>query len=245
MARSFRTRLKAFANTLLAPAGLSLQLTRDVFDMPGLLARAAARGLRPGSVIDIGASDGCWSLLARPYFPRATFVLFEPLTERAPELAQLEQRYGFRHIAAAAGDEVGETRFAVEDDLDGSGVVPANSDHDTRVVPVETVDHVVATHQLKGPFVLKLDTHGFEVPILSGAIDTLAHVELLIIEAYNFELQPGCLRFHELCAWLEPHGLRPCDVADPMRRPGDGALWQMDLAFAPKTSLLFKSNSFR
>jgi hypothetical protein len=29
-----------------------------------------------------------------------------------------------------------------------------------------------------------------------------------------------------------------------MRRAGDGALWQMDLAFAPMNSLLFASNRY-
>jgi hypothetical protein len=77
-----------------------------------------------------------------------------------------------------------------------------------------------------------------------GAGDLLDRTELLVIESYNFQLTPGCLRFHELCAWLEARGFRCCDLADPMRRPRDGALWQVDLAFAPATSPLFSSNRY-
>ena len=51
-----------------------------------------------------------------------------------------------------------------------------------------------------------------EMPVLEGAARTLAQANLLIIEAYNFTLLPGCLRFHELCAWLEPRGFRCCDL---------------------------------
>jgi hypothetical protein len=82
------------------------------------------------------------------------------------------------------------------------------------------------------------------VPVLEGASAVLQRTELLIIEAYNFTLTPGCLRFHELCAWLESRGFRCCDLADPMRRPADGALWQMDLAFAPSSSPLFGNNHY-
>jgi hypothetical protein len=132
----------------------------------------------------------------------------------------------------------------VEGDLDGSGVAAAGAAR-TRSVPVETVDRAIAARGLPGPYGLKLDTHGYEVPVLEGAVATLQQASLLVIEAYNFTLAPGSLRFPELCAWLEARGFRCCDLADPMRRPRDGALWQMDLAFAPAGSPLFDSNDYR
>ena len=70
------------------------------------------------------------------------------------------------------------------------------------VVPMETVDGLVRKHSLAGPFLLKLDTHGFEVSSKSeGATNTLANCAMLIVEAYNFTLCAGCLRFPELCAY--------------------------------------------
>ena len=74
--------------------------------------------------------------------------------------------------------------------------------------------------------------------------NSLAEAELLVVEAYNFDLMPGSLRFPDLCAWLDEKGFRCIDLADPLRRPRDGALWQFDLAFAPKTSAAFSVNSF-
>ena len=114
-----------------------------------------------------------------------------------------------------------------------------------RTVPVETIDAAIAARALPGPYALKLDTHGYELAVLAGAAHTLTQTELLVIEAYNFTLMPGCLRFYELCVWLEARGFRCCDLADPMRRPQDGAFWQVDLVFAPATSPLFASNVYR
>ncbi len=243
MAESWKQRLRRTTNRALRPLGLHLSRTGRTFDMGGLLERAAARGVEIGTWIDVGASDGSWSMAARRHFPTSRFLLFEPLTERQAALAALHQNFGFEIVAAAAGAAAGRVAFSVDPHLDGSGVAAAGS-AGTREVPVTTIAATVAARGLPGSYGLKLDTHGFELPVLEGAGHVLKAAELLVIEAYNFELTPGSLRFHELCAWLECRGFRCCDLADPMRRPRDGALWQMDLAFAPATSPLFAANTY-
>jgi FkbM family methyltransferase len=243
MAESFQARCRHVANHLLHPLGLHLARPERAFEMDGLLARAAARGMNVGTWIDVGASDGSWSRKARRHFPAAQFLLFEPLAERQADLARCQRELGFDWVAAAAGAAAGTVEFAIDPALDGSGVAQPGAAA-TRTVPVETIDRAVAARGLAGPFGLKLDTHGHEVPVLEGAAAVLPQASLLIIEAYNFTLGPGALRFHELCAWLETRGFRCCDLADPMRRPRDGALWQLDLAFAPATSPLFASDGY-
>jgi FkbM family methyltransferase len=243
MPESLKSRVRHAANRLLHPLGLHLARRDRAFEMDGLLARAAARGVTVGTWIDVGASDGSWSLQAKKYFPTARFLLFEPLDERQASLAALQRRHGFTIVAVAAGASPGTIAFAVDPALDGSGVAGPGATV-TRSVAVETIDRTVAAHALPAPFALKLDTHGHEIPVLTGASAVLAQASLLVIEAYNFRLTPGTLRFHELCGWLETRGFRCCDLADPMRRPRDGALWQMDLAFAPAGSPLFASDTY-
>jgi FkbM family methyltransferase len=243
MAESLKARLRHAVNRLIGPLGLHLVRRDRAFEMDGLLARAAARLPGPATIIDVGASDGSWSLRAHRHYPQAKFLLFEPLAERQAALAALKTTHGFDFVPAVAGAQPGSISFNVDPALDGSGVA-APGETGTRTVPVETIDAAVAARGLPGPYALKLDTHGYEIPVLNGAAQVLTRTQLLIIEAYNFQLTPGCLRFHELCAWLEARGFRCCDLADPMRRPGDGVLWQMDLAFAPATSPLFAANRY-
>jgi FkbM family methyltransferase len=243
MAESLKARWRHRVNRLLHPLGLHLARRDRAFELDGLLSRAAARSTPVQTWIDVGASDGQWSLVARRYFPKADFLLFEPLVEHRAALENLASQFGFHCVSAAAGDAVGTVTFSVDAGLDGSSVA-APGTPGARVVPVEIVDQAVRARGLHGPFALKLDTHGYELPVLAGATGVLANTSLLVIEAYNFPLMPGCLRFHELCAWLETRGFRCCDVADPMRRPGDGAFWQMDLAFAPATSPIFSRNTY-
>jgi FkbM family methyltransferase len=243
MAESIPARVRRAANQLLHRFGLHLARRERAFDMDGLLARAAGRRTDIATWIDVGASDGSWSVGAQRHFPDAKFLLFEPLAERQAVLGSLHARHGFEIVAAAAGARAGKISFRIDPELDGSGVAAPGSGQ-ARTVPVEAIDDVVAARAMPGAFALKLDTHGHELAVLEGATHTLPATNLLIIEAYNFTLVPGCLRFHELCTWLEARGFRCCDLADPMRRPGDGALWQMDLAFAPANSPLFASNRY-
>jgi FkbM family methyltransferase len=242
MAESTKARIRHATNALLHPLGLHLSRAERAFEMDGLVGRAAARGTNIGTWIDVGASDGSWSLRAQAHFPKACFLLFEPLAERQPGLESLRGRHGFDIVAAAAGAKSGSVDFAIDPDLDGSGIAVADSTK-TRSVPMETIDRAIAARALPGPYGLKLDTHGYELEVLAGASHALEHASLLVIEAYNFTLRPGSLRFHELCAWLEQRGFRCCDLADPMRRR-DGVLWQVDLAFVPSKSPLFKSDSY-
>jgi hypothetical protein len=68
---------------------------------------------------------------------------------------------------------------------------------------------------------LKFDTHGYELPILKGARQTLNKTSLIIMEAYNFKISDHALRFHEMCAYMECLGFRCFDIADPMLRDYD------------------------
>ena len=143
MAETVRSRLRRAVNRLLHPLGVHLIRRDCAFEMDEALGRARARGLEIRTVIDVGASDGIWSWRARRHFPRARFLLFEPLVERRAALERLRASHGFDFVPAAAGAQPGRVRFAIDPALDGSGVAAPDSPI-TREVPVETIDDAVA-----------------------------------------------------------------------------------------------------
>ena len=80
---------------------------------------------------------------------------------------------------------------------------------------------------------------------MEGAAETvLPQASMLIIEAYNFTLRPGALRFHELCGHLEKRGFRCVDMFDVMMRPVDQGIWQMDMVFLPSAHPVFELNEY-
>jgi FkbM family methyltransferase len=216
----------------------------DDTSLRAALGRCRQRVQQIGTLIDVGASNGSWSLLARRFFPEVACFMIEAQVEHEPALKTLRKSDGtFDYIIAAAGDSDGSAHFQ-DGDLFGGAVVKNPAGANFRHVPMVRLDSLLRSRSLKGPFLLKLDTHGFEVPILEGAGEVLAQTSLLVVEVYNFQLTPESLRFHEMCAYLENRGFRCIDICDPLFRKKDGALWQMDLFFAPADSVWFSTNSY-
>lgn len=208
------------------------------------LERITRRGIRIGTVIDVGASNGCWSEACMHYLPDAQYVLVEAQEKHVQELEVFCKRHSnARYFLAAAGNEDG---FCYFDDSDPFGGLAANEANEKCIkkLPMVRLDTVVVRDLLQGPFLLKLDTHGFELQIIKGAEKLLCNAELAIIEAYIFRLNDKALLSHELCAEMDKRGFQLVDFSEPMWRSKDQALWQWDLFFLKKTNPVFQSNSY-
>lgn len=183
------------------------------------------------TVLDVGASDGRWSKKTMTIFPDAKFILFEPQPVHSHALDAFRDSFSGSVVPVkkAVGAEDGHLLFDVSDPF-GGGVA---TQHSKKIMEVEqtTLDSSVSSLKLNGPFLLKLDTHGFEKNILQGAEQTLKECNVLIIEAYNFRITDEAFLFWELCAYLSTLGFRPIDIVDLMHRKLDNSLWQMDLFF--------------
>ena len=204
------------------------------------LKRMMKLGISPSTVIDVGAAQGSWTKNLLNLWPKADFHLIEPLKENLPHLSELKNSYSnIKYHLAVAGESAGEVNILVSPDLDGSGIYGTDNGN-TRPVPVMMIDSIPGTERV----LIKLDTHGYEVPILKGAKKTLESTELLVIEVYGFRISPTCLLFHELSDYLDHLGFRLVDIVDIMRRPGDNAFWQADAFYLRKDHPVFANNSY-
>lgn len=199
------------------------------------------------TIVDIGAAAGSWTLLATRLWPECSYMLFEPLEERADELKTLAaSNPNIFIVPYAAGKTISETRFHVTDDLDGSGIAPktGGTSESVRVVKQTSVDIEIKKNQLTGPYLVKLDTHGYEIPIIEGCEEILDQVSAFIIECYGFQVAENSLLFWEMCRYMDNLGFRLFDIVDIMNRPKDGAFWQCDAFFIRKENALFNNNSY-
>ncbi len=233
-------------NSFLRPFGAKIvRRQSDAFDMPSAVQRISEHDIPIKSVIDIGASNGKWSMGTMKIFPRASYLAIEPLTEREDALKKLKEKYNnFDYVLCVAGDRDGQqVMLNVSDDLDGSTVDATGGK--IRRVPVKTIDVIISETKLEKPFFLKFDTHGYEIPILNGAKDTLYKTNIVMMEVYNFKITEHAIRFHEVCLHMEKLGFRCYDIAGPMLRLYDKAFWQMDMLFCRSNSRIFSYQQYR
>jgi FkbM family methyltransferase len=217
----------------------------DEFTMDAALSRCIKRGLLVNTVIDIGASDGRWSKMCMSLIKDANYLLIEAQEGHKNKLEQFKtENNNAEFIIAAAGKKEGFIYFN-NDDLFSGSASETPFEKDCIQVPVISIDNEVKKRNLKSPFILKLDTHGFEVPILEGALETLKKAELVIIETYNFKLTNTSLKYYEICGFMEKLGFSSIEMADFMLRIHDKSFWQMDIFFIPNNRQEFDYRSYK
>jgi len=199
--------------------------------MDGALRNIAGRKHFFNTVIDVGASDGSWSLSLMRCFPQCQYLLIEAQPVHEKSLIQfVKEHKNVQFSLAAAADSPGNIYFDASDPFGGQASHMPYALNNIQV-PTTTIDNEILTRKLQGPYLIKLDTHGFEVPILRGASHTLTETEVIIMECYNFRITKDCLLFYEMCDYLEEHKFRCIDLVDASHRPYDNSFWQMDLVF--------------
>ncbi|AOW19502.1 FkbM family methyltransferase [Urechidicola croceus] len=216
----------------------------NVFSMESALVRCVKRGLEINTVIDVGASDGRWSNMCMNIFPKASYILVEAQPEHEEGLLEFKnENPNIDYILAAAGKKNGTIYFDNTELFSGLAT-EKKLDENCIEVPMISLDSEIKKRNLDGPYLLKLDTHGFEIPILEGAKELIKKAELIIIETYNYKLTDDSLKYYEMCSYMEGLGFSSIEMVDFMRRKYDDSFWQMDTFFIPSSSKEFTYNSY-
>lgn len=72
---------------------------------------------------------------------------------------------------------------------------------------------------------------GFELEVLKGAAASLDRIEVAILEASLYRPNPEAITMSDCIEFMEARGFQLYDLPGYHRRPFDGALGQVDLAF--------------
>lgn len=172
-------------------------------------------GFSPESIVDVGASDGSWTLRMAHLFPKAQVAAFEPLLDDVPKFREgLDQvtavHSNVQVFKMALGETNGKLPMLINARPETSSclapVVGATFSQFVQV-PLLTLDMALRKCKIHSPAFLKIDVNGFELEVLKGATETLASVEALFLEA-SLRTPPNqtIALFPEVVAWLGARG---------------------------------------
>lgn len=208
-----------------------------------LFRQLATKGFYPSHIIDVGAHKGFWSLDALKIFPDCRFTLIEPQIEMKPYLDKFcSNAKNSQWIVAGAGAVEGEFPFTVAPNSDGSSFAVSEesakkANYERRMLPVVTLDSVCEKYSLPVPDIVKIDAEGLDLEVVKGAKNLFGKTELFFLEIPFFDFWSG-QSFHIIINYMREQGYEPYDFTDINRRPSDGALGLMEVAFAKRSGRL-------
>ena len=192
------------------------------------------------TVIDVGVAHGTpWLYDA---FPDTGLELIDPNPACAETMRQIASTRvaGLHHVAVGA--QAGSLPLRVDTAVPSSSsflpqtvaLMDARAEKgDTRtfvemLVPVVRLDDLPLAD---GPYLLKIDTEGYELAVIQGASAVLAKTAVVITETNVAQRFEGSYRFSALVAELDRHGFRLFDLLDVRTLGPSGPVNYLDAVF--------------
>jgi FkbM family methyltransferase len=237
MAPPSRTGLKGWFLNQIESRGYLLLNTRKMAKKDTWLSELGIK-----TVLDVGANQGESAIELHEKLPTARVVSFEPLPDSYQAMVEnLQNASWWRGFNLAAGAENGEAEIHRSEYALSSSLLPMAELHkenypytagsSVQKIKVTTLDHVLATENITGPFLLKLDVQGFEMPALSGATQTLKNCTAIICETSFVELYQGQQLFGDVAQFLQAQGFVYVGSAGQRNSPLTGRPLQQDAIF--------------
>jgi FkbM family methyltransferase len=174
------------------------------------------------TIIDVGVHSGTPELYKT--FPTKQLVLFDPQADVEAKVRKRFHKQAIDFYNVALGAEPGELTLHMTGG--GSGLLEKHGggyESDARYagsvkVQVARLDDVLAGRNYPKPYGLKIDTEGFELNVLRGAMETLKNTEFVIAEVSVRPRFKGSYTFSEIVKFLADNGLHFLAILND--RPG-------------------------
>ena len=197
------------------------------------------KNFNPSVIVDIGAYEGFWAKDVLEVYPAAKIFMIEAQKSKEEILMKFKKDhpntdYAIELLSSQAGiDKLfkkSETASHVTE-LEEPGA-------DVYKIQTQTLDQLLESRNFPLPDFLKLDVQGHELEVLKGAENALAHSEICLLEVSLLNLGENPPLLAEVVSFMDKRNFQAYDISHFIRRPYDKALFQMDIFFAKKNSIL-------
>lgn len=196
------------------------------------------------TILDVGANNGGYGKMLRKGGYAGAVLSFEPLADAHENLLRASMGDEKWQIAPrmAIGASSGEIEINVAGNSTSSSILPMQATHESAApqsryvgsekVPLKRLDEV------EHPFIarsekllLKIDTQGYEMPVLEGARALLPRVHGIQLELSLLPLYEGQVLYREMIDWLAEKGFELWSVMPGFVDQATGRMLQMDGVF--------------
>ena len=187
---------------------------------------------------DIGANKGQTIALLQRLYKQPVIHAFEPASATFTDLKKRVSTTGVYLHQLAFGERVGVAEFRNYQQSELSSFLPMNPDKAENIfaqeavvsiesVRVETLDNFCATHHIDRIDLLKIDTQGFELPVLRGGARLLGQgkVGAVLLELNFSALYEGQSDPLEILQLMRTHNMRLVDYYEKERATGKELSW--------------------
>jgi FkbM family methyltransferase len=199
-------------------------------------------GFKPFWVIDVGASDGRWTIPFIKLFPESHVLMVEPLEENSDKLNKLiEQNKKLTYCKALVGEsekEVIFNQYSHNSSLYGN--TKGELFGQAKEMIMTTIDNLVKEKGFPSPDLIKLDIEGAELRALHGAQKALETTEVVEMEINLIPFKKDIPLFGEIVSYMFNKGFRVFDCFGIYGRPLDGMPAQGECIFIKNDSRLIK-----
>lgn len=191
----------------------------------------ARSGTRIEAVIDVGVQYGTHDLMQA--YPDKPHILIEAVEEYSARIESAYASIPHKLIIAAAADADGSGHLRTVSQRDGEEITHAFLESKGRPVRMARVDTLIREAGIPGPYLLKIDVEGWDIPgrIVDGAAGIMPQVNIVVCEMVT-------RYFVDIARRIEAHGFALFDIVDACYY--GGTLWQTDAIFLRREEL-FKS----
>jgi FkbM family methyltransferase len=198
-------------------------------------------------VVDVGANTGQYGRSIRALGYRGPIVSVEPQSACHPALEAASTSDGnWTFERCALGETDGTLELHIAGNSLSSSLLPMLNRHvdaapsskyvRSERVPVRRLDDVLADATGHERLWLKVDTQGYEWPVLRGADKTLARTAVLELELSLQPLYEGQMLLPEMLAGLSELGFALAALHEVFTDPASNELLQVDGMFVHRTA---------
>lgn len=199
--------MKRLAKTILGKFGYEIHNAFAGFN-PFYLAQIC----QPKTVIDVGVGYGTYSLYEA--FPKAKFLLVEPLRDYESAIEKIATKYNCDIFYKAVSNSPGIQEISVDRKglqrssfADRTLLTKTENQLEKRVIEVTTLDSIFReTPVLQEPILLKIDTEGHEFKALQGSQSLLRVTEIVIAEVSIAKRFEESYEFEDIILFMKENG---------------------------------------